>query len=445
MRVDELKLTHFRGLLDTEIKFHPGFNLIVGVNGAGKSSVLDALRILLSQVLPMFTPAPRFNLGFDVDDIMIGRASAQAQITFSCHGSELYTYVVHKNREQHLANADGSLRDQTTGTPDKNELFSSQVPGRALSSGPAEFKKRSAQPLVLYFSVGRSRATDEVSKVGRRTNPAYFGALSHDRGLRIQDLVQWWRAKEQIAKEAPEGASARQLNAVRLALQRLLPGFDDWRLDAGELWVTKRVTIEIPDPESSAGKKRQLVESRPLQIWQLFDGERGMIAFVFDLARRLAQLNENDHDPAANGEGVVLIDEIDLHLHPAWQRRIALDLPRVFPKLQFIATTHSPQVIGETDPGRAIVLREGGRVEVLDESLGRDSGWILRHVMDTPERNADLQAGLDEIDALIETEDFVSARGKIVTLRKQFGDDKELIAAAAAIDRWELLGDEEDQ
>lgn len=159
MQVDELRLTHFRGLLDTEIKFHPGFNLIVGVNGAGKSSVLDALRVLLSQVLPMFTPAPRFNLGFDGDDIMIGRASTQAQITFSCHGSERYTYVVHKNREQRVTNADGGLRAQTTETPDKNELFSSQDPTRVLSAGPTEFKKRSAQPLVLYFSVGHAQPT----------------------------------------------------------------------------------------------------------------------------------------------------------------------------------------------------------------------------------------------------------------------------------------------
>ncbi len=443
MRVDELKLTHFRGLLDTEIKFHPGFNLIVGVNGAGKSSVLNALRVLLSQVLPMFTPAPRFNLGFDGDDIMIGRASTQAQITFSCHGSEPYTYVVHKNREQHVANADGSLRTQTTETPDKSELFSSQNPGQVLSGGPEEFKKHSAQPLVLYFSVGRSRATDEVSKVARRTNPAYFGALTHDRGLRIQDLVQWWRAKEQIAKEAPKGPSSKQLCAVRRALLRLMPGFKRWRLEAGELWVTKRVTIEIPNPESRSGEMRQQVESRSLQIWQLSDGERGMIAFVFDLARRLAQLNENDHDPAANGEGVVLIDEIDLHLHPAWQRRIAIDLPRVFPKLQFIATTHSPQVIGETDPGRAIVLREGGRVEVLDESLGRDSGWILRHVMGTSERNADLQTGLDEIDSLIDVDKFALARERIKKLRARFGDDVELVGAEAAVDRWEILGREE--
>lgn len=444
MRVDELKLSHFRGLLDTEIRFQPGFNLIVGVNGAGKSSVLDALRILLSQVLPMFTPAPRFNLGFDVDDVMIGRTSAQAQIKFSCHGSEPYTYIVHKNLEQRVSKTDGSLREQTTETPNKSELFSSQNPGSVLTRAPSEYKKRPAQPLVLYFSVGRSRPTDEISKAGRKTNPGYFGALIKDRGLRIQDLVQWWRAKEQIAREAPEGASARQLHAVRQALGRLLPEFSDWRLEEDELWVTKTVVIEIPNPESLTGATRQTAESRALQVWQLSDGERSMIAFVFDLTRRLAQLNESDQDPAASGKGVVLIDEIDLHLHPSWQRRVVIDLPRVFPRLQFIATTHSPQVIGETEPGRAIVLHEGGRVEVLDESLGRDSGWILRHVMGTPERNADLQAGLDEIDNLIEQEDFASARIKVAMLRARFGDDKELVAAEATIDRWEMLDSEED-
>lgn len=445
MRVDELKLTNFRGLLDTEIKFQPGFNLIVGVNGAGKSSVLDALRILLSQVLPMFTPAPRFNLGFDIDDIMIGRASSLAQITFSCHGSEPYSYVVHKNRVQRVSNDGGSLREQTTETPDKSELFSSQAPGRALDKGPVEFKKRPNQPVVLYFSVGRSRSTDEISKVGKKSNPGYFGALVQDRGLRIQDLVLWWRAKEQIASEAPSGTSAKQLQAVRRALERLLPEFSDWRLDLYELWVTKRVVIEVPDPESTTGGTKQLLETRALRVQKLSEGERSMVVLVFDLARRLAQLNEREDDPAATGEGIVLIDEIDLHLHPAWQRRVAIDLPRVFPRLQFIATTHSPQVIGETEPGHAIVLREGGRVLVQDETLGRDSGWILRHIMGSGERNADLQAGLNEIDLMIERGVFTLARDTISLLRERFGDEKELVSSAAAIDRWELLGDEEDK
>jgi hypothetical protein len=442
MLVHELKLTHFRGLLNTEIKFQPGFNLIVGVNGAGKSSVLDALRVLLSQVLPTFTPAPRFNLGFESNDIMLDRASMHAELTFSCHGSAPYVYVVDKHREQQVSNADGGLREQTTETPDKHQLLSTELSNRAFTSNPREYKKRPSQPLVLYFSVDRSRATDEISKIGKTTNPGYFGALVQNRGLRVQDLVQWWRVKAQIAQEAPEGTSAKQLLAVRNALERLLPTFSNWRLDASDLWVTKKVVFEVPDPESLNGNMRKVEETRELRMQQLSDGERSMTAFVFDLTRRLAQLNENDSDPAAHGLGVVLIDEIDLHLHPAWQRRIAIDLPRVFPCLQFIATTHSPQIIGETEPGRAIILREGGQVQILDESLGRDSGWILRHVMDTPERNADLQRGLDEVTNLIDGDSFSDAREKIKALRNRFGDDKELVGAEAAVARWEPLGDE---
>lgn len=90
------------------------------------------------------------------------------------------------------------------------------------------------------------------------------------------------------------------------------------------------------------------------------------------------------------------------------------------------------------------MLREDGGVDVLDESLGRDSGWILRHVMDTPERNAELQAGLDEIDGLMESNELDRARERVTALRAEFGDDKELIGANAAIDRWEVLGDETD-
>ena len=437
MRVDELKLTNFRGLLDTEIKFQPGFNLIIGVNGAGKSSVLNALRILLSQILPIFAKAPNFRQEIKPDDIRIGQDSTQAQIKFSCHGSESYSFVVHNNRVQHVPNTDGGLRNQTTETPDKNELFSNQKSGQILISDPSDLKRYTKLPLVLYFSVNRTQLTEKTSKTGKSANQGYFGALTPGRGLHIQDLLLWWHVKEQMAIEAPEGTSAKQLDAVRLALERLLPDFSNWRLSEGELWVTKKVVIEILDPESTTGGTKKLQESRSIQVPQLSDGERSMVVFVFDIARRLAQLNEKDNDPAANGEGVVLIDEIDLHLHPSWQRRIAADLIRVFPKLQFIATTHSPQVIGETEPGRAIILREGGRIEVQNESLGRDSGWILRHIMDADERNVDLQAGLNKISKLIDSDDFASARDLVTELRYRFGDEKELIGAEAAITRWE--------
>ena len=440
MRVNKLTLTRFRGLLNTEIRFQPGFNLIVGVNGAGKSSVLDALRILLAQVMQVHPKAPRFNLAFAADDIMLDRDSMQAQMDLAVEGLGEFSYAVHKNREQHENNPLGNIRHQTTSTPDKSTLSRAGE-----SDASATLKKLSILPLLLYFSVGRSRSTDEAPKVPKRANPGYVDALAQDRGLRTRDLAEWWKAREQLAGEAPEGRSSKQLMAVRKALGRLLPAYSDWRVAEDGLRLSKQVSIEIEDPESISGEIKTINESRELRVQQLSDGERSMIAFVFELTKRLAQLNEQEDDPAADGVGVVLIDEIDLHLHPAWQRRIAIDLPRVFPKLQFIATTHSPQVIGETEAGRAIVLREGGRVEVQSESLGRDSGWILRHVMETTERNADLQAGLDEVNALIDGDQTAAARVRVSELRQRFGDDKELVGAEAVIDRWEILGNEEDR
>ena len=84
---------------------------------------------------------------------------------------------------------------------------------------------------------------------------------------------------------------------------------------------------------------------RGSEFSQLSDGERGILALVLDLTRRLAQANPHLDDPAAEAEAVVLIDEIDLHLHPTWQRTIMAYLSERFPRTQFVVTAHSPLVV----------------------------------------------------------------------------------------------------
>lgn len=442
MHIERLQLTSFRGLLSADIPLQPGFNLIVGLNGAGKSSLLDAIRILAAQALQGIHGVPNFNLGFELEDIQHGRDAMQAELSFRWVDGNQYRYAVHKNREAMIPTAEGRLRDQTTDTPDKAELTSLGSGGTATAVSSISADRPASLPLLLYFSVARSRATHDVQRISKKANPAYIGALASDRGLRLKDMADWWRAREALALEDEHGISARQLAAVRQALQRLMPQFTSWHVDEDGLRVNKQVSIRMLDPESITSGTKTIEENRQIKISQLSDGERSMIAFVFDLSRRLAQLNERDPEPVANGKGVVLIDEIDLHLHPAWQRQITINLPRVFPGLQFIVTTHSPQVIGETEAGRVVVLREGGGIERQDESLGRDSGWILRHIMETTERNADLQAGLDAVDQLIGADKFTEARKQVDELRQRFGNEKELVGAAAEIARWEILGNE---
>ena len=461
MQINSLSLTQFRGIQSANISFKPGFNLIVGVNGAGKSSVLDALCVVLARVLPDLTPSGAYSLGFSTDDITVNREALLVAADFTCHRLDFTATITEQRtriretvskgnglkdirdvedlptmrRHERPRTGDeileGTLRGQTSTKPEASTLAPEPDP---------KLKKRPNQPLVLYLSVRRSIPNDRAQK-GKK-NPAYQSIFNKERGLEIGTLAQWWKARESLTEEDASSRSAMQLSATKGALQQLLPDLSSWRVINDEVIVDKTVKVS---GFATTGEAELRKETRSLPISALSDGERSLISITTDIAQRLVVLNPASFNPVEDGNGVVLLDEIDLHLHPSWQRHIAVHLPRIFPGLQFIATTHSPQVIGETEPGRAILLHEGGKVEYLDESLGRDSGWILRHIMDTPERNADLQTGLDEIDKLIDSDNYAAARATIRALRIRFGDDKELVGAEAAIARWEPLSDEENQ
>ena len=455
MQVKELKLTNCRGLINTAIPFKSGMNLIVGVNGAGKSTVLEAVSILLSQVLARMTkgiaPTPH---GFELDDLSHGQNTLDARLLFeTAQGDALQlncikqrkkvAEVIHAREEKTFRSGEevASSRKQTGAVKEGTELVYS-------SDGKPASVKLEALPLFLLFSVDRSRPTYEKSKKLKKVHPAYAGALSSKRGFNINDIVEWWESKEAVAIEDPKSSSARQIEFIKQALDELCPQFSNWHLvrdnegikEALDLWVDKTVETTILDEK---GKLVDSTKQQPLRVRQLSDGERSIIAMVFDIARRLILLNEKDEAPIKNGRGIVLIDEIDLHLHPEWQRKIVTDLPRVFPNLQFIATTHSPQTIGETAPGHVVILEEGGKVKIEPESLGRSSGWILRHIMGSSERNVELKQGLKQIDLLIDEDEYTKARELIAKLRQKFGDDPDLIGAEASVNRWEFADDEE--
>ena len=455
MQVKELKLTNCRGLTNTSIPFQEGMNLIVGVNGAGKSTALESLNILLSQVLFDMTKgvAPNSN-GFELEDISHGQNTLDARLSFETStGDELQMNcikhrhkidgVIHTREQKSFRSGEevSSFREESESVKEGTQLV------QASDGNPAKAKLNKL-PLLLLFSVDRSRPTYEKGKKLKRVHPGYAGAFSSKRGFNINDVVEWWESKEAIAKEAPSSSSARQLNLVKQALRELCPLFSDWRLASDsengsedlDLWVDKTVAATELD---ESGNLVDTTKEQALRVRQLSDGERSIIAMAFDIARRLILLNEKDEDPVKNGKGIVLIDEIDLHLHPQWQRKIVTELPRAFPNIQFITTSHSPQTIGETAPGHVIILEEGGKAKIESESLGRSSGWILRHIMGSSERNDELKQGLEQIDKLIDEDKYTEARELITELRERFGNDPELFGAEACVNRWEFADDEE--
>lgn len=182
--------------------------------------------------------------------------------------------------------------------------------------------------------------------------------------------------------------------------------------------------------------------NQEFSLTQLSDGEKLMIAMVGDIARRLAIANPGLDDPL-QGEGVVMIDEIELHLHPKWQRMIIPRLTKTFPNLQFIVTTHSPQVIGEVKDGKVFLLwqdEDSILAEELDYYYGWDSNRILEELMETPHKNEEIEEKITDLYRLIDKNDIEGAK----KLRQELGeiighDESSLVEADTSITLRESL------
>ncbi len=413
MKVTRLTVAGLRAFDQAPFEFDPAFTLLVGVNGVGKTTVLETLRIGLSRLLPQFTASRSRPDAFGADDIQVGASALTVDLDLSVNG-EVHHLLIHKQREQSVPHRDGVVREQTLATPDRETISPDfGKAGKAL-------KAAKAQPIAVYFATRRSLVSDEQPKSGKASGgqSAAFADALVARPLRLAELATWMHAQEALSQELPR--AGLHLAAMRAAARRFLPDCEGLRAEM-------------------EGRPRLLIEKlgRILDVRQLSDGERSMLALVLDLARRLSQASPGLDDPVREGAGVVLIDEIDLHLHPQWQRRVVGNLEETFPSCQFIATTHSPQVIGEV-PHDKIRLIKDGKVYSPSRSFGVDSSRVLEEVMDTKARNAGVENKIGEIARLIDDGKASEARAAIQTLSDEIGeDDPEITRARTLLDFME--------
>jgi predicted ATP-binding protein involved in virulence len=434
MLLKTLTLTNVRAFSHAEFTFRPGMNLIVGINGVGKSTVLDTLRILLSQSLFKISPSRTKPLKLEISDITVGEPTLTANLIFEA-ASEEFQYLAHKFREQRVQTpvATGETPDRDYVNVDRYDLT---LNGKKISNG-----KVSPQLLSIYFSARRALAsTTKNSSKTYGLATAFADALNH-RELRITELGDWWHAQTVLANEAAPNAQIRYV-VFMLAVDRFLGILSGLHTNNETSFVKER-NAGIRQQTNTILSIRKAGKS--LDVRQLSDGERGILALVLDLARRLAQAYPEVEDPL-KAEAVVLIDELDLHLHPQWQRSIVQKLTTTFPNCQFIATTHSPIIIGEVPPENIILIRqEGDHTNVIQSGLqgfGFDSSWILRHLMDTDSRNPTTQAQIDDVEEALEEGDLGLARQHLDQLKTTLhGSDDEVIRLEASINNLEALAD----
>lgn len=174
---------------------------------------------------------------------------------------------------------------------------------------------------------------------------------------------------------------------------------------------------------------------REISINQLSDGAKILFALSGDLARRLAMANPAVNEPLL-GNGIVLIDELELHLHPKWQREIIRKLPTVFPNIQFIISTHSPQIVSEVAAESLYILnwnQENNQPEYTKpyRSLGLDSTEVLSEIMDSRTINQEFDDEVAKVYQYIEQEKWEEAEKKIEYLEEKYGEIPKILRASS--------------
>ena len=401
MRVTRLKLMNVRAIESAEFHFQPGFNLVVGVNGVGKTTVLDTLAVCFSAVVGHANRLPRYGESFVADDIRVGVGALQAECDFVYTGEE-HGYRLHRFRDRTPFQESMQWRRENTRSYSRPaiEEFHPGIPTDGTDGKPG------GKILTVLFSTSRSVASEQRSRSGAAAGgiaAAFADALSA-RPLRLNEFADWIRTQQELSTESP--VARRMLAALDKAVTRFLPDYRNLR----------------PAEEDSDCSLLIDRGSTPLPVRHLSDGERGVLALVLDLTRRLTQANPKMQDPAAEAEAVVLIDELELHLHPGWQRRIVRNLTETFPKCQFIATTHSPQIIGEVEHARIQIMTDGA-VYSPTHSFGVDSSRVLEEIMDAEPRALEVDALLNEVSREVGKQRYDNARGLLVQLVDRLGEN----------------------
>jgi predicted ATP-binding protein involved in virulence len=435
MKIDRLEIKNFKKFSDYTLDFHPQFTLLIGDNGTGKTSVLDALAIAAGVWL---VNSPDTTLNNSRRNIL------RSEIRLESISTDTITQFIERTPTQ--IKAIGTINDlpvQWLRQIKKNSSRTSNTEAKeALNIISKLFKQIESGdkiwlPVMAYYGAGRSWLpfNQRDPKAITKTSPSRRWDAFYDcfeERIRIADLHTWFQ-KEAIAAVNRQGKMRPSYEVVKLAILRCIP-------NAENIWY---------DPERS-----QIVisiQNNPQPFSNLSAGQKMMVALVADLAIKIVTQNaaflpkEIDTDNQSlpqilqQTSGLVLIDEIDVHLHPKWQRQVVDDLKATFPAIQFVCTTHSPIITSEVEAKSIRFLeyeaKNGGTISTIpSESYGLDANRVLDELMGASERNKEVTQNLHKMFQLIDDEDFDMARQAMIPLITKIGDrDPEITRAQTLI------------
>lgn len=430
MKLHKLILKDYRCFESVEIEFHPQLTVLVAANGAGKTSILDAVAVAFGPYLGAFSEAQGKH--FAPTDIRMAKAreTTTNEMEYAPQGVLLEAIGYIPNSDgQEVATWRRALTAPKKAKTTIKEARALIDYGKYMQQQARTPQSSVVLPLLAYYGTGRlwqqKRLT--VSKKLARTSRTIGYTDCLDPASSYKAFAAWFRywsvnAKDLQLKEQTDTAAYAEFSGY---IQSVTSAVNLCLATAG--WKDLEYSFKM---ETLVAHHEHHGE---LPVDMLSDGIRNMIAMVADIAFRATKLNGYlGRHAATKTPGVVLIDEVDMHLHPEWQQVVLQSLLEAFPELQFIVTTHSPQVLTTVQRNNIRVIQGNGngfRVDMPDFSpLAHESGDALTNIMDTHrEPVLPLQESIRAFEQLVragkeDSEEAQSLRSEIDAAGYQFHD-----------------------
>lgn len=401
MLLQRLKLHNFRKFEELEIPFHEKLTVLIGTNGVGKTTVLDAAAVAIGS---FFTGMN----GLAGPGIKSRDAHIKA-FTIGSSEDVQPQYPIQIEAAGRENDRDGTWERTLTGETNKMTVNNAKF----IKSISEFYQERLMKgdstlllPILAYYGTGRlwdyhREKKSNTFKSNNRLN-GYLDCLDSTANIKL--MLNWFRKmtiqkyqrQEQNLGEIPE------LEAVYRAMEKcfsLVGGYDDIKVQYN--LNTNQLDVHY----TTADKCRM-----KLPLNQLSDGYKGTVSLVADIAYRMAVLNPQllDH-VVEETEGIVLIDEVDLHLHPAWQQRVLQDLQTIFPKVQFIVTTHAPAVVQSVQSENLRILTEEGILAPTSQVYGKDIRSLVQEIMGVSGRPPEVEEKFQKFNEALKQQDYDQA------------------------------------
>lgn len=387
IKLKRLELENFRGFEKTAVDFTERFTCIAGINGSGKTTILSAIQksmlIFLNANHLGSYRNPKYAL--NAADVHIDENT-----TFLEQNKIVFSKLIFS-----IDDIDSVIEHSFEKIGRTGKYYSSSYNGN-------DFKDAKNCPIFAFYSINRRNVS--TSKQNQNSLAGFdniFAAWEHVNLVNFDCFFDWYKNElldeYQIKDENPSYIN-NELRAVRNAISSFFG-------DSIKLKIVKNQLIAVKNG----------VE---LLFSNISDGEKSLVLLFADIARRLAIANPNFNNPL-EGAGVILIDEIELHLHPSWQRKACKALKETFPNCQFVITTHSPQVLGELQP-KEIRLLDNFRISIPTQSYGLTSNSIIKKLMGNGgidySQNESVSRKLREIEKCITDGRFKEAKNLLIKL-----------------------------